>query len=125
MSTSGRAGRDQDWTDAEAEGQPITDDQPPGIGPDTAEEGTVLPSDHPLGAEAFGVTAAEEARGETLAERVAHERPDRPEAPPDDGPGGRLVQGAGDTDDPLEGEWDDDDSALSAEEAALHIEDGR
>ena len=38
---------DGDWTDSEAEGQPTVEDQPPGIGPETAEEGAYPPADGP------------------------------------------------------------------------------
>jgi hypothetical protein len=54
----------------EAEGIPGLDDEDPAIG------GMVPPRDEPLGAEEFGVTQAEERRGETLAERVRREEPD-------------------------------------------------
>ncbi len=118
-----RSGRDSDWTDSESEGLPATEDQPPGIGPETAEEGSPLPADHPVGAQERGVTQLEESVPETVAERAARERPDLPQAPPSD-PAGRLAAGATDRDDPSEGEWVDDDAGLSAEEAAVHLEEG-
>jgi hypothetical protein len=119
-----RAGRDSDWTDAESEGLPATEDQPPGIGPETAEEGMPLPRDHPLGSEERGVTQLEEAKPETVRERAARERPDLPQEAPGD-PRGRLAAGATDTDDdPGEGDWAGDSAGLSAEEAAVHIEEG-
>ena len=118
----GRSGRDRDWTDPESEGLPVTYDQPPGIGPETAQEGLPLPGDHPVGSEERGVTQLEEAIPETVRERAARERPDLPQAPPDE-PGGRLVTGGTDhDDDPSSGDWEDDDAGLSAEEAAIHIE---
>jgi hypothetical protein len=118
-----RSGRDSDWTDPESEGLPITEDQPPGIGPETAVEGIPLPEDHPVGVEERGVTQREEAIPESVEERAARERPDLPQAPPDD-PGGRLVASASDPDDePTDVEWEDDDAGLSAEEAAIHIEE--
>lgn len=118
-----RSGRDSDWTDPESEGLPATEDQPPGIGPETAEEGSPLPADHPVGSEERGVTQIEEANPETARERAARERPDLPQAPPED-PGGRLASGATDhDDDPSEREWSDDHAGLSAEEAAVHVED--
>lgn len=117
------SGRDSDWTDPESEGLPVTEDQPPGIGPETAEEGMPLPEDHPVGVEERGVTQFEEANPETVRERAARERPDLPQAPPED-PGGRIWRGATDRDDEVfEGEWEDDDSGLSAEEAAIHIDE--
>lgn len=119
-----RSGRDSDWTDSESEGLPATEDQPPGIGPETAEEGSPLPADHPVGAEERGITQFEESIPESVAERAARERPDLPQAPPPD-PGGRLSAGATDRgDDPAGGEWVDDDAGLSAEEAAVHLEEG-
>ncbi len=54
----------------EAEGIPGLDDEDPAVG------GMVPPGDEPLGVEEFGVTQAEERRGETLAERVRREEPD-------------------------------------------------
>lgn len=117
------AGRDRDWTDAESEGQPPTEDQPPGIDADTAEEGTPLPADHPVGSDERGVTALGASLPDTVAERAARERPDFPQVP-DDNPGGRLATGASDAGDPPEGEWAEDDGGLSAEEAAMHVEGG-
>lgn len=120
--TDRRSGRDQDWTDAEREGQPGTDEQPPGYDAETALEGTPLPADHPVGVNELGVTEREQAVPETLEERVRRERPDLPQALPDE-PGGRLAVGATDPGDPLEGSWTDDDAGLSAEEAAVHVDD--
>ncbi|HLW44742.1 MAG TPA: hypothetical protein VKR78_00895 [Acidimicrobiales bacterium] len=118
-----RSGRDRDWTDAESEGQPATDEQPPGIGPGTAEEGRPLPADHPVAVEERGVTQLEESVPETVAARAARERPDLPQEPADE-PEGRLATGATDPDDePSGGEWADDRAGLSAEEAAVHIEE--
>lgn len=121
--TDRRSGRDRDWTDKESEGQPATEDQPPGIDAETALEGEPLPGDHPVGATEVGVTEREQAVPESLEERVRRERPDVPPVPPDD-PGGRLPTGGADHGDPLEGEWAPDDAGLSAEEAAVHVEEG-
>lgn len=118
-----RSGRDQDWTDQEAEGQPALDTQPPGIDSETASEGHYPPRDHPVAAEEVGVTAREEAVPETLEERVRRERPDEPQRPPED-PAGRLVDtdvGEGRDDPAAVGEWDADDGGLSAEEEAVHV----
>jgi hypothetical protein len=120
--TDRRSGRDGDWTDSEREGQPSTEDQPPGYDSETALEGTPLPADHPVGSTEVGVTEREQAVPETLEERVRRERPDLPQRPPDD-PGGRLATGATDPDDPVEGTWEGDDAGLAAEEAAVHVED--
>lgn len=118
-----RSGRDRDWTDAEREGMPATEDQPPGIDAESAVEGEPLPADHPMAVEERGVTAAEAARPESVEERAARERPDLPQVPPQD-PGGRLATGADDpVDDLAGGEWADDPGGLSAEEAAVHVEE--
>lgn len=66
------------------------------------------------------MTEREQAVPESVGERVRRERPDAPQRPPA-GPGGRLVDTPDDAD--FEGEWADDPDALSAEEAALHIEE--
>ncbi|MGH9087778.1 MAG: hypothetical protein ACRDYZ_06645 [Acidimicrobiales bacterium] len=120
--TDRRSGRDRDWTDAEREGQPAIEDQPPGIDAETALEGSPPPADHPGGSTDIGVTEREQAVPETLKERVRRERPDVPQAPPDD-PGGRLPSGGLDPDDPVEGERSGDDAGLSAEESAVHVEE--
>lgn len=121
--TDRRSGRDADWTDAEREGLPATEDQPPGIGAETAQEGAPLPADHPTGATEVGVTEREQAVPEGVDERVRRERPDRPQVTPGD-PDGRLPTGGTDRDDPVEGEWSGDHAGLSAEEAAVHVDDG-
>ncbi|MGH8980504.1 MAG: hypothetical protein ACRDWE_05725 [Acidimicrobiales bacterium] len=116
-----RSGRDQDWTDAEREGMPATEDQPPGIYAATAIEGESPPADHPTAVDEHGVTAAEEARPESVEERAARERPDVPQVAPRD-PAGRLAVGADDTEDDVAGgEWVQDEDGLSAEEAAVHV----
>jgi hypothetical protein len=121
--TDRRAGRDRDWTDAESEGLPATEDQPPGYDDQTAIEGTPLPADHPTGVFERAVTALGEERPESPADRSARERPDVAQAPAD-GPGGRLAVGGVDAgDDPAAGEWADDRAGLSAEEAAVHLEE--
>lgn len=114
-----RAGRDSDWTDAESEGLPPLDEQPPGIDDQSAEEGLVLPRDHPIAAEEWGVTEREQAVPESVRDRVRRERPDVAQRAPQDPPG-RLVDTP---EDGVEGEWADDAAGLSAEEAALHIEE--
>jgi hypothetical protein len=112
-------------TDMEAEGLPDTEDQPPGIDIENAVEGMIPPRDHPVGADQWGTTAAEEARGEPLADRVRREQPDVARA--DQRPVGRLVApdaGTGRDDEGTEvaEEERDDTLGLSAEEAAMHIE---
>jgi len=68
--------QDPPWTDTEAEGLPVTEDQPPGIGPETAEEGLMPPRDRPLGALEYGTTAEEQLRPESVAERSWREEPE-------------------------------------------------
>ena len=41
-------------------------------------EAMIEQADHAFGAESFGTTASEERRGESLDQRLAEERPDRP-----------------------------------------------
>lgn len=118
-----RSGRDRDWTDAEAEGVPDLESQPPGIDGATASEGMVPPADHPSGSTEWGVTALEESLPEDSAARSRRERPDVPQAPAGS-PAGRLAAGATDRDDDLaEGEWVPDGTGLSAEEEAVHIDE--
>jgi hypothetical protein len=85
---------------------------------------TEPPHDSPLGAEGWGTTAAEQHEGEPLAGRLAREAADAyPEEPRDVG---RLVEpdeGAHtDTEPDLVAHDSGDESGLSAEEAALHLE---
>lgn len=60
----------------EEEGIPDLEGAPPGQVRDTYDEGLVVPEDVPLGVEEFGTTAAEDQRGETLAQRADREVPD-------------------------------------------------
>jgi hypothetical protein len=116
----------------EEEGIPELEDQPVGkVLSGETPEGVVPPRDYPLGAEEFGTTAAEDAMGETLAQRVAREVPDVPvgEGLDDDDQSlaGRLVQpdlGVVDVDDTAEevGEAVPDVGGLSAEEEAMRVE---
>jgi hypothetical protein len=118
----------------EEEGIPELEEQPVGkILSGETPEGLVPPRDYPLGAEEFGTTASEEARGETIAQRAAREVPDRPvgEGLDDDDDeealGGRLVQpdfGVVDADRTPEevGEAVPDLGGLSAEEEAMRVE---
>ena len=84
------------------DGIPATVDDPPHLSTD-AVEGEPAPLEHPQGVEEWGTTAAEERMGEPFALRVAREEPE-------------LLGG---DDDGVTGVAD----ALSAEEAALHVED--
>jgi Family of unknown function (DUF5709) len=102
----------------------------------------VVAADHWSGANRFGTTAAEEARGESLAERLAEEEPDidpYAELPDDedeltrrgdqtDPRAGRLVaddEGIGEDDeaDLVAHDVGIDAGAASAEEAAVHVVD--
>jgi hypothetical protein len=113
-----KSGHDRDWTDAEAEGQPELDAQPPGIDAETASEGTWPPRDRSVGVDEHGVTAAEAAMPETVAERARRERPEvTPREEPD--PSGRLVDGVAVDQAGTAGDGEDDDRGLSAEEAAV------
>lgn len=112
-----RDARDPDWTDREAEGQPGTEDQPPGYDSETAEEGSFPPRDRPLVSEGWGTTPAERRLRESLDQRIARERTDR-----GSGAAGTHLEAA-----------DDDGAGLtvessppgaSAEEAAVHVEPG-
>ena len=91
------------------------------------QEGLPPPSDRPASFD-WGVTAAEAAEGESIATRVAHERPDFDEpyavrADEDD----RVVliddayDGIEDDEDELVADASTDEPSLSAEEAAVHI----
>ena len=60
--------------------------------------------DRPMGVDAWGTTEFEERHGEPLGRRLARERPDGRDRPAADGA---------------------DHDSLSAEEAAMHVEEGR
>jgi hypothetical protein len=113
-------------SDLEAEGIPPLDENPPGIDGDNDIEGIIPPGDTPKGALDYGTTSREEQLDEPLRDRVRRELPDREPGHRDEV--GRLVQPDGGmvdmdreaTEVALESE---DDDALSAEEAAMHITD--
>lgn len=117
--------------DLDDEGIPELEGQPPGkvLSGDVAE-GIVPPRDYPIAADEWGTTPAEEAAGEPFAMRVARERPEMAYAPDEREPAGRIVQPDSDLDhvvdvtaDEIGDSYPDDDSGLSAEEAAMRIED--
>jgi hypothetical protein len=115
-----------DTADFEAEGTMPVEDNPPGISGDNDFEGAMPPGDAPKGAEEFGITAREEQMDEPLAERVRREQPERVGGA--DVPVGRLVQPDGgmldvDTEGTEIAMETEDDGALAAEEAAMHITD--
>jgi hypothetical protein len=91
------------------------------------EYGEGLPGyrhDRPLGADAAGVTAVEEAAGESFAERTAQEVPEDPGVERDRGHVGQLVEpNASTLDDEARLIADEVAGAeLSAEESAMHVE---
>ena len=56
------------------------EDQEPRDADDSDElEASIMQADHAFGSESFGTTAEEELAGESLDQRLAEERPDRPE----------------------------------------------
>lgn len=116
-----RSAPDPDWTDTEDEGLPATEDQPPGIDAETAEEGTFPPRDHPVGAEEIGVTAAEERVPESLEERRRRERPQSATGPTEDVDGRLAEPEEAGSERELEGDWVEDAAGLSAEEQAVHV----
>ena len=104
--------------------------------PVNQDEGLIPPRDHPQAVDEFGTTAAEERATEPLADRVLREEPDFDEGAvaqaADDAIGGQLVDAGSSDVEGFDDEKDavasvvgsgDDDVALSAEEAAMHITD--
>jgi hypothetical protein len=102
--------------------------------PINEDEGMIPPRDHPQGVEEFGVTAAEERGYESVADRTLREEPDFDETnvarAADDAIGGRLLEPGSEDVDAVDDEKDsiaslvtEDEGALSAEEAAMHITD--
>jgi hypothetical protein len=124
-------------TSPEEEGVPDIDELPPGLArTGDPPEGLVPPRDHPLAADEFGTTPAEEELGESLAQRILREEPeprgwsrldDQADGEGVEPVAGRLVQpdeGMLDLDDTAEEVADlaDDPIGLSAEEEAVRIE---
>lgn len=123
-----KAREDAPPTDLEAEGLPGLEGQPPGIDDQSAVEGMMPPRDHPVAATDYGTTTAEQHRPEPLDRRVRREQPDRVRAEQE--PAGRLVApDAGNLMDDEAAEVAElvaeDDTGMSAEEAAVHIERDR
>ncbi len=90
------------------------------------QEGLLLPRrDHPRAASDFGTTAEEQREGEPLDDRLREEEPDV--EPGERAQAGRLVErDSGLTDhekDEVAEEAPDDDQGLTAEEAAVRIEE--
>lgn len=84
-----------------------------------------VPGDVPVAAESFGTTGAEQAQGESLDYRLAQEEPEEDErtvtaGPPEEAAGQLILT---DPHSDLTAEVTQDDTALSAEEEAVHIKD--
>ena len=88
------------------DGIPATVDDPPHLSTE-AVEGEPAPLDVAQGVDEWGTTSAEERLGESVRLRAAREEPDVLDELEADEEGGTGIAGA-----------------LSAEEAALHVEDG-
>ena len=116
----------------EEEGIPDLEEQPVGkvLSGDTGE-GVVPPRDYPVAADDFGTTAREESLGESFADRTGRQEPDvdvDDDLEEEDPVAGRLVQpdlGALDYDETAEevGDTTGDLAGLSAEEAAMRVEE--
>ena len=103
--------------------------------PINEDEGLIPPRDYPQGVEEYGITAAEQRVDEPLADRVLREEPDFDESTvaqaADEAIGGRLLEAGSEDVDAIDDEkdsvatlvGDDGESALSAEESAMHITD--
>lgn len=103
--------------------------------PINEDEGLIPPRDHPQAVDEFGITAAEQRADEPLADRVLREEPDFDDSAvaqaADEAIGGQLVDTGSADVEGYDDEKDaiasvlgtDEDVALSAEEAAMHITD--
>jgi hypothetical protein len=112
---------------AEAYDEDVVDDVDDYAGDEVGDGLPDYPPERPLGVNTVGVTAIEEDAGESFAERSLREEPE-------DGWAGRRTGGVGQLVDPEATSFDDEDEligeaepgdALSAEEAAMHIEPER
>jgi hypothetical protein len=106
--------------DLEEEGIPEVEELPPGMEDTGGDyESLAAPRDRPIAALDYGITEEEQRRGEPLHVRHRRELPDRVKADPEVVP--RVVEDEADGDEFAD--LTDDDSALSAEEAAMHFEE--
>jgi len=98
------------------------DDVEPLDGDETDElEAAIMQADHAFGAESVGTTAEEALEGESLDERLAEERPDRP---PTDEALSVLDEGLSDDEDELVADAvRERDEFAAPEEAALTVRD--
>jgi hypothetical protein len=73
--------RDRDsLADPDSVGIPeVVDDATPGSGNVPEPEVAAVPTEQPVATTSYGTTAWEQAEGEPLETRLAHEEPDRPE----------------------------------------------
>ena len=108
---------------AEAFDEDVADSVDDRSGDEFGDDLPTYPPDRPLGVNQVGVTPVEEDAGESFAERTLREEPDVL-APGDDEVVGQLV-------DPNATSFDDEEAlvadevsgeALTAEEAAMHVE---
>ena len=87
------------------------------------QEGLMVPRDEARGSEAWGTTAAEQREEEPLGDRLAQELPDVEPGRRQE-PGRLLDDGADDTEKDLVADVaEDEEEGLSAEEAALRVEE--
>jgi len=109
----------------DAEGLPELEDRPPGIDVELEQEGMMAPRDHPVAVgddPAYPTTAAEDRAVEGVAERAARENPDF--GAEELGVGGSVQGSHRVTVDDTGDETSippDPDSAMTAEEAAVHV----
>jgi hypothetical protein len=84
-------------------------------------EADIMQADHAFGAESVGTTVEEELAGESLDERLAEERPDRPSI---DAPLSVIDEGLSDDEGELVGDAvTERDEFASPEEAAMSVRD--
>jgi hypothetical protein len=115
----------QDW--AEALDEDVVDDVDDRTGDEFGDDLPGHPPDRPLGVNTVGVTPVEEDAGESFAERSLREEPEEAGAEDTSRGVGQLVDpntSTLDDEEELVGEAEPGD-ALSAEEAAMHIEPER
>jgi hypothetical protein len=87
--------------DPDGQGVPeVADDATPGAGEIPEPEVIAVPTEQPVASTSYGTTALEQAAGEPLETRLAHEEPDHPER-------------------------GDSRNVRPAEEAAMHVEEPR
>lgn len=99
----------------------MEDQEPRDVDEGDELEAAIMRADHAFGAESLGTTAEEEAAGESLDQRLAEERPDRPNI---DAALSIIDEGPSDDEDELVGDAvTERDAFASPEEAALSVRD--